>query len=107
METVLAMNKLLVEGRDDAPPPPRSARSRLPRPAPPPTRAAAAPTRSSAPSRSRTTSKPKRRAKKTRDVEARPLPWVPSSAADGGVSFNLAAACNYALRKTQHPVPRD
>ena len=33
-------------------------------------------------------------------TEARPLPWVPSS--DGGVSFNLAAACQYALRRTQH-----
>ncbi|KAH8053299.1 hypothetical protein JL722_9522 [Aureococcus anophagefferens] len=37
------------------------------------------------------------------DAEAKPPPWVPSS--DGGVSFNLAAACNYALRKTQQPAP--
>ena len=49
----------------------------------------------------------KRRKKPARTADERPLPWVPSSAADGGVSFNLAAACNYALRKTQHPVPRD
>ena len=51
---------------------------------------------------------PKKRVVKRRppprdDVEAKPLPWVPSS--DGGVSFNLAAACNYALRKTQQPAP--
>ena len=43
------------------------------------------------------------RSKRAESVEAKPLPWVPSS--DGGVSFNLAAACNYALRKTQQPVP--
>ena len=51
--------------------------------------------------------KPKRAAKRAAarkrddDIEAKPLPWVPSS--DGGVSFNLAAACNYALRKTHQP----
>ena len=104
LETVLQMNKLLVEGQ--APPPPPSPRVRT-QPPPPPTRARprrrARRTQPPPPRvRSRSPlSKPKRRSRSPRPRdEARPLPWVPSS--DGGVSFNLAAACQYALRRTQH-----
>ena len=104
LETVLQMNKLLVEGQ--APPPPPSPRVRT-QPPPPPARARprrrARRTQPPPPRvRSRSPlSKPKRRSRSPRPRdEARPLPWVPSS--DGGVSFNLAAACQYALRRTQH-----
>ena len=93
LETVLQMNKLLVEGQAP-PPPPRARPQRRAR------RAASVPP---PPPRARSPlAKARRRAPRPpppRD-DGRPLPWVPSS--DGGVSFNLAAACQYALRKTQH-----
>ena len=104
LETVLQMNKLLVEGQASVPPAPP------PRPRVPPSPPARARPRRRArrtqppPPRVRSRSplsKPKRRSRSPRPRdEARPLPWVPSS--DGGVSFNLAAACQYALRRTQH-----
>ena len=102
LETVLQMNKLLVEGQ--APPPPPSPRVRTQPPPPPATRARPRRrARRTQPPASRARSplaQPRRsRSPRPRD-EARPLPWVPSS--EGGVSFNLAAACQYALRRTQH-----
>ena len=105
IETVLQMNKLLVEDRR---------RRRRRRRGVDATAAAAcesAAARAARGGRNRRRrggrgrlSKPKRRSRSPRPRdEARPLPWVPSS--DGGVSFNLAAACQYALRGRSAALP--